>query len=324
MVAGAGLLTGGTFGAAWALVTRWSDLPAEWAPGLGLGLGALLALSLDPLTGLRAGPLRELADDWMAVLLWLCARALALVAAVLSVVVALALAMEWRADSAFAMALASAVAGVVGASAFRLYAPRPVFRAPAFRASPAHLAPRFGSRAARLGWIDLARRQSALPVGVWAGLCWIAALLVGMAETEPRLIPVIGASAAGLAFLGTALALRFDAATARLLTFEPGSLSRLAMDMVGRRLIVVALVAALVALLSTPAVLAGAALGAGLRALEFLHGVCRSAASARLLAQVETALVLGVAVVAGPAALVWLVVRTAWLYRRAGRSMGLA
>src|SRR5690606_14579645 len=118
--------------------------------------------------------------------------------------------------------------------------------------------------------------------------------------------------------------LRFDAATVRLLTFEPTSFWRLARDVLGLRMLAVAVAAAALALIAGPAILAGAALAAGFRALEFLHAGRSSGAFARLLAQLETALVLALAFVAGPVAAVWLLVRLGWLSRRAARSMGLA
>jgi len=322
-VAGAGLLFGGAVGLGWALAARWSEMPPAVAPGLGLALGAGLVLPLRPLSGLRAGPLRELADDRAAVWIWLCLRSLALFATAVLVVAGAAGPMGWRPDSVFVTVLAVAFAGVVVAAAITLFLARPSFRLPAFRAGSSSSSPRFSTRAARLAWIDLTRRQSGLPVGAWSALCWIAALLIAPAFPEPRLAPVVSGAVMGLAFLATAAALRFDAATVRLLTFEPTSFFGLTRDVLGLRLLAMAAIAALLALVATPAALAGAALGAALRSLEFLHAVRRSANAARLFAQVETGLVVALAFVAGPLAGLWLILRAGWLYRRASRTMGL-
>lgn len=324
LVAGLSILIVSTLGLAWALISRGPDLSPETAAALGFIAGVALGRSPDPLPGLRAGPLRELADDRVAVAAWLCLRALAVLAVLLLIVALAALSMGGRPDVALLAPVGAAGAGIVAGVGLRLYLPQPSFRLPAIRSAPSRRSPRFRTRVARLGWIELTRFEAGLPVGLWAGAAWTGSLLIGMAGTEPRLAPVFDGAAALLAFFATVLTLRFDAAVARLLTFEPTSFFRLAVDVLGARLLVVLAAGALIAVAAAPAVLAGVALGAGLRTLEFLHGVGRSAAAARLLAQVETALVAAIAFVAGPAALVWLVLRTAWLYRRAGRAMGLA
>lgn len=322
----AGVSVTGVFalGAAWVVATRSPNLSVGAAAAAGLVGGAGLARSLDPLSGLRAGPLGELADDRVAVPVWLCARALTVLALALLTVSLEASRMGWRPDETFLTAVAAAGVGIVLAVAGGLSPLRPPSRKPSPWRPPSGPSPRLRNRAARLGWIDLTRRESGLPAGVWAAGCWVGSLLIGLAGTEPRLAMVADGAAAVLAFLAAVLTLRFDAATARLLTFEPTSFFRLAVDVLGARLVVVLAAGALIALVAAPAVLAGVALGAGLRTLEFLHGVRRSASAARLLAQVETALVMAIALVAGPAALIWLVARSAWLYRRNTRSMGLA
>ncbi len=322
-VAGVSVLVISAFGLAWALISRAPDLAPQTMTALGFLAGVALGRSPDPLPGLRAGPLRELADDRVAVAVWLCLRALTALVVLLLIVALAALSMGGRPDIALLAPVAAAGAGIVAGVGLRLYLPRPSFRLPA-RSAPSRPSPRFRTRVARLAWIDLTRFEAGLPVGLWAAAAWTGSLLIGLAGTEPRLAPVVEGVAAVLAFLATVLTLRFDAAVARLLTFEPTSFVRLAFDVLGARLLVVLAAGVLIALVAAPAVLAGVALGAGLRTLEFLHGVGRSAAAARLLAQVETALVAAIAFVAGPAALVWLVLRTAWLYRRAGRAMGLA
>lgn len=324
VVAGVSVLVISAFGLAWALISRAPDLAPQTMTALGFLAGVALGRSPDPLPGLRAGPLRELADDRVAVVVWLCLRALTALAVLLLIVALAALSMGGRPGVALLAPVAAAGAGIVAGVGLRLYLPRPSFRLPAIRSAPSRPSPRFRTRVARLAWIDLTRFEAGLPVGLWAVAAWTGSLLIGLAGTEPRLAPVVDGVAAVLAFLATVLTLRFDAAVARLLTFEPTSFFRLAFDVLGARLLVVLAAGALIAVAAAPTVLAGVALGAGLRTLEFLHGVGRSAAAARLLAQVETALVAAIAFVAGPAALVWLVLRTAWLYRRAGRAMGLA
>lgn len=324
LVAGLSVLIVSALGLAWALISRGSDLSPETTAALGFLAGVVLGRSPDPLPGLRAGPLRELTDDPVAVAAWLCLRTLVVLAVLLLILALAALPMGGRPGLALLTPVAAAGAGIAAGVGLRLYLPRPSFRLPALRSAPSRPSPRFRTRAARLGWIELTRFEAGLPVGLWAAAAWTGALLTGLAVIGPGLTTVADGAAAVLAFLATVLTLRFDAATARLLTFEPTSFFRLAVDVLGARLLVVLAAGALIAVVSAPAALAGVALGAGLRTLEFLHGVGRSAAAARLLAQVETALVAAIAFVAGPAALVWLVLRTAWLYRRAGRAMGLA
>ncbi len=324
LVAGLSILIVSTLGLAWALVNRAPDLTPEMTAALGFIAGVVLGRSPDPLPGLRAGPLRELGDDRVAVAVWLCLRTLAVLAVLLLIVALAALLMGGRPDLALLAPVAAGGAGIVAGVGLRLYLPRPSFRLPAVRAAPFRPSPRFRTRLARLSWIELTRCEAGLPVGLWAAAAWTGSLLIGLAATEPRLAMVADAAAAVLAFLATVLTLRFDAAVARLLTFEPTSFFRLAVDVLGARLLVVLAAGTVIAVAAAPAALAGVALGAGLRALEFLHGIGRSAAAARLLAQLETALVAAIAFVAGPAALVWLALRTAWLYRRAGRAMGLA
>ena len=325
LVAGLSILIVSTLGLAWALINRAPDLTPEMTAALGFIAGVVLGRSPDPLPGLRAGPLRELADDRVAVAVWLCLRALAVLAILLLIVVLAALLMGGRPDVALLAPAAAAGAGIVAGVGLRLYLPKPTFRIPAIIGSaPSRPSPCFHTRVARLSWIELARFEAGLPVGLWAAAAWAGSLLIGLTGTEPRLVMLADGAAAVLAFLAAVLTLRFDAATARLLSFEPTSFFRLAVDVLGARLLVVLAAGLVIAVAAAPAALAGVALGAGLRTLEFLHGVGRSPAAARLLAQLETALVAAIAVVAGPAALVWLILRTAWLYRRAGRAMGLA
>ena len=324
IVAGVSVLLVSVLGLAWVLTSRSADLPAGATPVLGFIAGAALARAPDPLPGLRAGPLRELADDRVAVPVWLCLRALAGLALLLLIVGLAALPMGARPGVALLAPVAAGGAGIVFGIGLRLYLPRPSVRIPAIRTAPSRPPPRFRSRAARLAWIELTRLEAGLPVGLWAAAAWTGSLLIGMAGEGPRMAMAADGAAAILAFLAAILTLRFDTATARLLAFEPTSFFRLAVDILGARLLVVLAAGASIAVLSAPAALAGVALGASLRALEFLHGVGRSAAAARLLAQLETALVAAIAFVAGPAALLWVLIRTAWLWRRAGRSMGLA
>lgn len=324
VVAGLCLLAAAAVGGGWALSSRWGDLPPDILPVAAAILGVGLALALDPLPRLRAGPLAELAEDGRAVWIWLGLRGLAVLALVAALVLAPALARHWRPDGAFAGAVALAVAGVAVGATIRLAPPLPALRLPAPPVSVGRPAPALRDRAARLAWIDLGRRQAGLPVGVWAVLAWIAAAATGLAGTDPRLRPVVEAGAAALAFLAAVLTLRFDAAAVRLLTFEPTGFLRLARDVLGLRLLAIAVAAGLIALASGPALLVGAGLGAGFRVLEFLHAVRRPGRMALLLAQLETVLIVALAVVAGPVAAVWLLFRSAWLYRRAARSMGLA
>jgi hypothetical protein len=306
------------------LRTHASDLPFSAVAALGFAVGVGFTLAHDPLPALRAGPLRELADDPAAVAVWFGVRTLVLLSVVLLVVAVAALPMQGRPVAPLVTAvLAAAPGGAIGA-VVRLYLPRRPMRTRIRKAVSSHRSRPMSSRAARLGWIELMRAEAGLPVGVWAAACWAASLLIGFADVETRLAVFTDSTAAVLAFLATVLTLRFDAATVRLLTFDSTSFLRLAVDVVGVRLLVVLAAGAVVAVLSAPAALAGVALGAGLRALELLHGVRRSAPAARLLAQIETALVLIIGLVAGPAAGVWLLVRTAWLYRRADKRMGLA
>lgn len=291
--------------------------------GTAAPLGAALALALNPLPRLRAGPLAELADDRLAVWLWLGLRDLAVLATALVLLFAPALAMGWRPDPVFAAALALAAAGAGFGSAIQLAPTPPGLRLPALPTVAGRPAPSLRDRALRLAWSDLARRRAGLSLIAWAGLAWIGAAAIGLAETDPRLQPVADGAAAGLAFLATVLIMRFDAAAVRLLTFDPTSFRRLVRDVLGLRILAVATPAVALAMVSGPVVLAGAALGAGFRTLEFLHAVRRPGASARLLAQLETALVLALGLTVGPAAGVWLLGRSAWLYRRAARAMGL-
>ncbi|MDZ4111117.1 MAG: hypothetical protein U1E18_16155, partial [Brevundimonas sp.] len=267
LVAGVSMLIVATFGLAWALTNRAPDLSPETTAALGFIAGVALGRSPDPLPGLRAGPLRDLADDRVA---------LAVLAALLLIVGLAALSMGGRPDVAILAPVAAAGAGIVAGVALRLYLPRPSFRIPAIRAAPVLRSPRFRTRVARLSWIELTRFEAGLPVGLWAAAAWTGSLLIGLAGTEPRLAMVADGAAAVLAFLAAVLTLRFDAAVARLLTFEPTSFFRLAVDVLGARLLVVLAAGALIAVAAAPAVLAGVALGAGLRTLEFLHGVGRS------------------------------------------------
>ena len=324
VVAGLCLLAAAGVGGGWSLSSRWSDLSPEVVPVAALIVGFGLALALDPLPRLRAGPLAELGEDIRAVWAWLWLRGLAVLAVIIAVILVPALAMHWRPDAAFADALAIAAAGVAVGATIRLAPPLPGLRLPARPISRGRPAPVLRDRAARLAWIDLGRRQAGLPVGLWAMLAWIAAAVVGLAATDPRLRPVVEAAGAAFAFLAAVLTLRFDAAAVRLLTFEPTGFLRLARDALGLRLLAVAVVAGAITPVSGFAVLAGAGLGAGYRVLEFLHAVRRPGPMARLMAQLETVLIVALAVVAGPAAAVWLLFRSAWLCRRAARSMGLA
>ena len=318
------LLGGAAVAGGWAVAGRWSELAAHIPPGAAAVFGAGIALAFRPLRRLRAGPLVELADDPTVVWPWLALRTLGALAGVAGLVFVPALATGWRPDATLTSALTLAAVGVGIGSAIQLAPPLPGLRLPALAMSPGSRAPSFRDRALRLAWIDLGRRQAGLAFVAWAGLGWLGAAAVGPAGTDPRLQPVTDGAAAGLAFLATVVVLRFDAAAVRLLTFEPTSFRRLVRDVLGLRLVIIAAAAAGLALISGPVVLTGAALGVGFRTLEFLHAVRRSGASARLLAQLETALVLALAVTAGPVAAVWLLVRSAWLYRRAARSMGLA
>lgn len=324
MVAGLCLLAGAAVGGGWAMAARWSELTAHIPPGAAAAFGAAFGLALRPLPRLRAGPLAELADDSLAVWLWLGLRALAALAATLALILVPAIAIGWRPDAAFVGDLTLAAAGLAAGAAAQLVPPLPVMRRPVPPLSTDWRAPILHDRALRLAWIDLGRSWAGLPLAAWAGLAWIGAAAVGLAETGPRLQPVIDGVSAGLGFLATVLILRFDAAAVHLLTFEPTSFLRLSRDVLGLRLVAIAVAAAALAMISGPVVLAGAGLGAGFRTLEFLHAVRRPGAAARLLAQLETTLVLALAVTAGPIAAVWLLVRSAWLYRRAARAMGLA
>ena len=310
-------------GGAWALARQAAAPPPVFAAQLGVSAGVLAGLSLKPLAALRAGPFRELADDPGAVFLWLWARTVAGLVALMAPIAAAALLMGWRPGQDTLLVLVAAGAGAGLGAAVRLYWPATPIRLSAIRLPRWRPARRPASRAGRLCWIELSRRERGLPMGVSAAGAWLMALLVGMAGTEPRLQGAADAGAALLAFLATAQTLRFDAATVRLLAFEPNSLPELARDLFGVRLAAAVAVCALVALVSAPVALFGLALGAGFRALEFLH-VIRRHAAARLLAQLEIGLVILIALLAGPAALVWIAARAAWLYRRAARSMGLA
>lgn len=318
------LMAGTAVGGGWAIATRGSQLPPDLILGAAAVLGWAFGLALRPLPRLRAGPLAELAEDGLALGLWLGLRGLLGLAAVAALMLPPALAMGWRPDRLCAAVVVLAAAGVVSGSAIQLAPPLPRLRLPTFATRGRRGSPAIRDRAFRLAWIDLCQIRSRLPLGVWAGLAWIGAGALGFIEADPQLRPVTEGAAAALAFLGTVLILRFDLAVVRLLTFEPTSFRRLALDVLGVRVLVVALAAVALAVSSGLGVLAGAAIGAGFRTLELMHAARRTAASARLLAQIETALVLALACTVGPLAGVWLAVRLAWLYRRAEHAMGLA
>ena len=92
----------------------------------------------------------------------------------------------------------------------------------------------------RSGWPPGPRGcELGLPVGLWAAACWAGSLLVGLAALEPRGAMIADGAGAILALLAAVLSLRFDAATARLLSFEPTSFFRHAADVLGGRLLAV-------------------------------------------------------------------------------------
>jgi len=310
-------------GGAWGLARHAAAPPPALALQLGVSAGALVGLSLKPLTALRAGPLRELGDDPGAVFFWLWIRAVAGLAALTVPVAAAALLMGWRPGQEALLASVAAAIGAGLGAAVRLFWPAAPIRLSSIRLLRWRPARRSGSRARRLCWIELSRRERGLPAGVTAAAAWLGALVIGAAESNPRLQGVADGAAAVLAFVATVQTLRFDPATVHLLAFEPNSLSGLVRDLFGARLAAVVAIGTLVALVSAPVALFGLALGVGFRAFEFLH-VVRRHAGARLLAQLEIGLTLLIALATGPAALAWIVARSAWLYRRADQSIGLA
>lgn len=319
------ILLGLLLGGAYALTMHGADQSWDAALAAGFVSAVGLVLAFNPLPGLLSGPLRELADDRAATPIWLFIRALGSLGVTLLVVTLAALQMGGRPGAGLVTAMvgASVGAGIAAVIAVRLRLPWLPPRKRTTKASRSSGATRLRIRVVRLAWIDLSQWKFGLPVGVWAMACWASSLLVGFAVAGQQGAIIADGAAAMLALLATVLTLRFDTATARLLSFEPTSFFRLASDVLGGRLLMVLVVGALFALVTAPAVLAGVILGAGYRTLEFLHSVRRSAAAASLLAQMEMALVVVLALVAGPAALVWLMLRSAWLYRHAERAMGL-
>ena len=310
-------------GGACALAGPAMTLSAVAAAQMAFAAAATLTLSLKALPALRAGPLGELADDDAAAFVWLCGRTMAGLAAVMAPIAVAALLMGWRPGQNVPLIAAAAAIGVGLGAVIGLYRPAMSFRRSGTSAHRSRPARRAVPRWRRLCGIELSRRERGVPIGLAAAAAWLAALLVGMVEAESRLQGAADAAAALLVFLATLQTLRFDAATVRMLGFEPNSLAGLARDLFGARLAAALAACAVIALVSAPVALFGLALGLGFRALEFLH-VIRRHAAARLLAQLEIGLALLIALFAGPAALVWIVARTAWLYRRAGQSMGLA
>lgn len=309
-------------GGGWALARPAAALPPVLAAQLAFAAAAGLTLSLKPLPALRAGPLAELADDRTAVFAWLCGRTTAGLAAMAAPVAVSAALMGWRPDPYAPLIVAAASAGIGLGAAFRLHSSAPV-RLLANRRRRSRAVRPAASRAGRLRRIELSRRERGLPVGLTAAAAWIGALLVAMVEVDPRLRGVADAASALLVFVAALQTLGFDPATVRLLGFEPNSLAGLARDLFGGRLVAAMAAGVLIALVGASVALVGLALGVGFRALEFLH-VVRRHADARLLAQLEIGLALVIAVIAGPAAIVWIMARLAWLYRRARLSMGLA
>lgn len=323
IIATTALLAGLVVGGAWALTAEPVTPPPVVVAQLGLAAGIVFGLTPRPLPALRAGPFAEFADDRRAVFLWLWIRTLAGLIALTAAIATVALLFGWRPAPDALLFLPAAVLGSGVGAALRLIWPTSPVRLSSIRLP--RFAPLRGSRsrARRLGWIQLSRPVHGLPAGVSALAAWLGALLIGLADVDPRLAAVVDGASALLVFLGTVQVLRFDAATVRLLAFEPNSLLGLARDLFGARLAVAAAAGVLVALVSAPVALVGLAVGAAFRAFEFLHGLRRDTA-ARLLAQAEIGLVLMMGFVAGPVALAWIVIRSAWLYRRADQSMGLA
>ncbi len=305
-------------GGGWALARPAAALPPVLAAQLAFAAAAGLTLSLKPLPALRAGPLAELADDRTAVFAWLCGRTTAGLAAMAAPVAVSAALMGWRPDPYAPLIVAAASAGIGLGAAFRLHSSAPV-RLLANRRRRSRAVRPAASRAGRLRRIELSRRER----GLTAAAAWIGALLVAMVEVDPRLRGVADAASALLVFVAALQTLGFDPATVRLLGFEPNSLAGLARDLFGGRLVAAMAAGVLIALVGGSVALVGLALGVGFRALEFLHVVRRHAA-ARLLAQLEIGLALVIAVISGPAAIVWIMARLAWLCRRARLSMGLA
>lgn len=323
IMAAIGVLAVLIVGGAWALTHYGAGPSPALAVQLGVAAGGVAGLSLKPLPILRAGPFAELVDDRRAVFVWLWARTVAALAVMMTPIAVAAVLMTWRPGQPALLIAVGVAAGAGLGAGIRLYWPSTSIRLssiPLPRWRPArHLA----SRAGRLCWIELSRRERGLPADVWVAAAWLAALMIGMAAVEPRLEAAADAASALLVFLATAQTLRFDAPTVRLLAFEPNSLAVLARDLFGIRLAAAVAAGALVALGSGPIALFGLALGVAFRALEFLHAVRRRTA-ARLLAQLEIGLVLLIALMAGPVALAWIAGRSVWLYRRADQSMGLA